>query len=96
MSRSGSRREVREDCPSRWRLELYLGAPRCSMKIRSVPNAVGGMLAAIGLLALGPAGVLGSQAVEETSILVTGPLDWRPDPGYSVEIGDQTWTIDLA
>jgi len=34
------------------------------------------------------------RAADLTWIGIGGPMDWQPDPGYSLEIGSTAWTID--
>lgn len=73
------------------------------MHVRRSTVAASAALAAMSILVLAPVVALGVSttpvatlgAGEETSILVTGPRDWRPEPGYAVEIGDRSWTIDV-
>jgi hypothetical protein len=37
-----------------------------------------------------------ASAADLTWVAITGPADWQPDPGYSLEIGSTAWTVDAT
>ena len=52
------------------------------------------VLAAGGMPETSTAATSSSGAGTATAVAVTGPRDWAPDPGFSLEIGDATYRID--